>query len=77
MKRKKKFKGEGKEKEEKQAVRLNGKRENYFKIRARALTSVTPVTSTVHEKLLVEKFHRPLLIFAPAKDITLQLYSVP
>lgn len=27
MKRKKKFKGEGKEKEEKQAVRLNGKSE--------------------------------------------------
>lgn len=29
MERKKKFKGEDKEKEEKQAVRLNGKRKNY------------------------------------------------
>ena len=29
MERKKKFKGEGKEKEEKQTARLNGKRKNY------------------------------------------------
>ena len=36
MKRKKKFKGEGKEKEEKQAVRLNGKRENILIIRNKA-----------------------------------------
>ena len=36
MERKKKFKGEDKEKEEKQAVRLNGKTENILIIRNKA-----------------------------------------
>ena len=54
-----------------------GSEENYFKIRARTITSAIPVTPKVHEKLLVEEFHCPLLIFALAKDTTLQLYSVP